>query len=72
MKQSFLDNQTLIFVFLCLSVMRIYLEVVQFNFAKLPITKSLPKESMEKFHKMGFYFSVGYLLLFAPEYLLYT
>jgi hypothetical protein len=69
MKQTFLDNQTIILICLILSVFRIYLEVIQFDFAKLPITKSLPKDKAYNLHKMGFYLSVGYFLLFAPEYL---
>ena len=70
MKESFLDNQTLILTCLILSVMRIYLEVIKFNFAKLPLTKALPEQTQQKFHKAGFYLSVGYFLLFSPEFLL--
>lgn len=70
MNQSFLDNQVLILTCLCLSVFRIYLEVIKFDFAKLPLTKVMPKESQIKFHKYGFYLSVGYFFLFAPEILM--
>jgi hypothetical protein len=70
MEESFLDNQYLILTCLILSVVRIYLEVVKFNFAKLPITKSLPLETQVKIHKLGFYLSVGYFLLFSPQILL--
>ena len=69
MEESFLDNQYLILTCLILSVLRIYLEVIKFNFAKLPITKSLPKETQVKVHKLGFYLSVGYFLLFSPQIL---
>lgn len=70
MNQSFLNGQVLILTCLCLSVFRIYLEVIKFDFAKLPLTKALPRESIMKFHKYGFYLSVGYFVLFAPEILL--
>lgn len=70
MKESFLDNQYLILACLILSVLRIYLEVIKFNFANLPITKSLPKDTQVAVHKWGFYLSVGYFLLFSPEFLL--
>jgi hypothetical protein len=69
MNQSFLNDQVLILTCLCLSVFRIYLEVIQFDFAKLPITKSLPKEKQVKIHRYGFYLSVGYFILFAPSLL---
>lgn len=63
-------NETLTLLLLSLAVFRIYLEVVGFNFAKLPITSLMPEASRVKFHKMGFYFSLGYFVLFAPSYLL--
>ena len=70
MKQSFLDGQLFIVICLALSVFRIYLEVIGFDFNKLPITKKLNKVRREKFHRFGFYMSIGYFLLFAPEYLM--
>jgi hypothetical protein len=70
MEASFLDNQYLIIICLILSVIRIYLEVVKFNFATLPITKSLPKDTQVKFHKVGFYLSLSYILMFLPEFIL--
>lgn len=63
-------NETLTLLLLSLAVFRIYLEVVGFNFAKLPLTAKMPEGSRVKFHKMGFYFSLGYFVLFAPSYLL--
>ena len=69
MKQTFLDNQIFILVCLTMSVIRIYLEVIKFNFAQLPMTNSLPSKSVQKIHKFGFYMSVGYFMLFAPEIL---
>lgn len=70
MKQTFLDNQTIILICLVLSVFRIYLEVIKFNFAELPMTKAMPQKTGKSVHKWGFYMSVGYFVLFAPEFLL--
>ncbi len=69
MKQSFLNNEALIVVCLFLSVLRIYLEVIGFNFNQLPLTKKF-QMNQTKFHRYGFYISVGYFILFAPGYLL--
>ncbi len=69
MKQSFLDNETLVFVCLCLSVFRIYLEVIKFDFAKMPLARSFGN-SMLSIHRYGFYMSIGYFLLVAPGYIL--
>jgi len=69
MKQSLLNNELLIVVCLSLAVFRIYLEVIKFDFAKLPMTAKMGPQ-MKKFHKYGFYFSIGYFVLFAPGYLL--
>lgn len=68
MKQSFLSNESFIFICLCLSVFRIYLEVIGFNFEKLPLTKQIGINS-KKFHRYGFYICVGHVLLFAPQIL---
>lgn len=54
--------------------MRIYLEVIGFDFAKLPLTAKISQmgnpEQMRKWHKMGLIFSVGYLILHGPQILL--
>jgi hypothetical protein len=65
-----LTNQTFNLLLLSLAVLRIYLEVVGFQFSKLPLTSRLHPEQAQKFHKMGFYFSLGYFILFAPSYLI--
>ncbi len=63
-------------ILLILAVFRVYLEVIRFDFAKLPITRKLSqgagrsKEQLEKFHRTGFYFAVGFILVTAPSYLL--
>jgi hypothetical protein len=55
---------------MCLAAFRIYLEIIGFNFSKLPLTKALSKsssgESLERFHRMGLIFSIGFIVLFAP------
>ena len=65
-----LDGSIFILVTLILAVLRIYIEVVQFKFEKLPITSRFGKDKGMRFHRMGFYFSVGYFLLFAPGFLI--
>ena len=64
------NDPTVITVCLLLSVMRIFLEVIGFKFESLPMTARLPKEQQNKIHRYGFYMSVGYFILFAPEILL--
>jgi hypothetical protein len=68
------DNQTLTVILLCLATFRIYLEVIGFDFTRLPMTKALANRSGEAqlrdFHRMGLIFSVGYIILFAPSFLL--
>ena len=65
-----MNDPLLITIGLVLAVLRIYLEVVNFDFAKLPVTSRLmPQEQAARFHKMGFYFSLGYFITFAPEML---
>lgn len=73
---SLLDtsNQTVMIVLLLCACLRIYLEIISFDFAKLPLTKGLfsarGDEALRRFHRTGLYFSVGFLLLFAPGILL--
>lgn len=70
MKIDFFENELLIFICLCLSVMRIYLEVIKFDFAKLPFSAKLTKIHREKIHRTGLYLSVGQIILFAPQFLI--
>lgn len=66
-----MNDPLIITIGLALAVLRIYLEVISFDFARLPVTSRLmPKEQAARFHKMGFYFSLGYFIMFAPELLL--
>lgn len=59
-----------IMVTLGLAAFRIYLEIVGFNFMELPISKQMSRDNATHFHRMGFIFSVGYIVLFAPSVLL--
>lgn len=66
-----LNDPLVVTVCLALAVVRIYLEVVRFDFARLPLTaRLLPGPSAERFHRLGFYVSLGYFILFAPGMLL--
>lgn len=68
------SNQSFAVILLSLAVLRVYLEVIRFDFSQLPMTRGLAKINgtyrLEKFHRMGFYFSAGYILFFAPGVLL--
>lgn len=65
------SNPWLIIFFLLLAFFRIYLEIIGFNFDKLPLTHALKKtgHSMDRFHRMGLYFAIGVIVLFAPSIL---
>jgi hypothetical protein len=56
---------------MCLAAFRIYLEVIGFDFSKLPMTKALGErsthDSLVRFHRMGLVFSIGFIVLFAPS-----
>ncbi len=68
---EWMNEPVVVTVGLGLAVLRIYLETVGFDFARLPVTaKMMPKEQAQKFHRMGFYFSLGYFIMFAPGMLL--
>ncbi len=55
---------------LSLAVFRIYLEIVGFKLSSLPIGRAIGEEKSHRIHKMGLYFSIGYFVLFAPQFLL--
>jgi hypothetical protein len=67
---NFMHEDLFIFACLCLATLRIYLEVIGLDLTELPISKSMGKTQAGKVHKMGLYLSIGYLILFAPGYLL--
>jgi hypothetical protein len=59
-----------------LASFRVYLEIIGFDFLKLPMTRQLAKSSssdhLRRFHRMGLIFSVGFMVLFAPQLLMAT
>lgn len=63
-----LGNQWLNIAMLLMAVLRVYLEIIKFDFAELPLTKGMfkTKEEAFKFHRNGLYLSLGYIVLSAP------
>ncbi len=65
-------NESFILICLILAVFRIYLEVINFDFSTLPITKSIGDKmgtsASQNIHKAGLFFSTGYIVLFAPYF----
>lgn len=70
MQESILSSDLSILVCLCLAVTRVYLEIINFNFGKLSLSKSLFKSNSDSFHRYGLYMSIGYIILFAPTFLI--
>jgi hypothetical protein len=63
------SNQWLNIFLLIAAVMRVYLEIINFDFSNLPITKGIFKGNLEeakKFHRTGLFLSLGYIVLSAP------
>lgn len=65
------DYLNLFILTLCL--LRIYLEIIEFDFSKLPLTakigEAVGQEKINSFHKFGFYMGTGYFLLNLPNLL---
>lgn len=70
MEMDFLNDRTFILICLILAVGRVYLEVISFKFESLPLTSRIMKSNAQKFHRTGLYFSIGYIIFFAPTFLL--
>jgi hypothetical protein len=70
MEMEFLNNRVFIFITLILAVLRVYLECINFDFKSLPLTQRVVGENAQKFHRTGLYFSIGYIIFFAPSFLL--
>jgi len=68
-----LENQMFILTCLILSVFRLYLELIKFDFQSLPITKLMAQrwgvQKANQVHRFGLYLSVGQIILFAPAFL---
>ena len=62
------SNQWINIFLLILAMARIYLEVINFKFSELPLTKKVFPDgvSANDFHRKGLYISVGYVLFWAP------
>ena len=63
------SNQWLNIFLLVAAVLRVYLEVIKFDFASLPLTKGMFKGNVDeakKFHRTGLFLSLGYIVLSAP------
>ena len=62
------SNQWLNIAMLVTAVLRVYLEIIKFDFSELPLTKGMFKDPSEarKFHKNGLYLCLGYIVLSAP------
>lgn len=67
-------GQEVLIGLMCLAAFRIYLEIVGFDFTQLPMTKALANrssaEALRRFHRMGLIFSIGFIVLFAPQLVL--
>lgn len=67
-------NQWLNIFLLIAATLRVYLEIIKFDFSTLPITNGIfrgDKESANKFHRNGLYLSLGYIVLSSP-FILFT
>lgn len=62
------SNQWLNIAMLVAALLRVYLEIIKFDFAQLPLTKGMFKTADEarRFHKSGLYMCLGYIVLSAP------
>lgn len=67
MNSNFFENEYFIYTCIILSLLRIYLEVIKFDFEKLPLTKLVFKNKQKTFHKWGLYLSIGQILFFIPR-----
>jgi hypothetical protein len=67
------SNQTFIAIVVLLSGLRVFLEVINKNPAKWPLSKLMAKrvgdQQVEKFHRYGLYLCIGQIILWAPELL---
>ncbi|MBY0414564.1 MAG: hypothetical protein K2Q18_10375 [Bdellovibrionales bacterium] len=63
------SNQWLNITLMLFAVLRVYLEIIKFDFATLPITKGMfrgNEDAARKFHRNGLFLSLGYIVLSAP------
>lgn len=63
------SNQWLNIFLLIMALFRVYLEIIKFDFAALPLTKGMfqgDDDRARKFHRNGLFLSLGYIVLSAP------
>jgi hypothetical protein len=63
------SNQWLNIALMMAAMLRVYLEIVKFDFSSLPLTKGMfrgDNDQARKFHRQGLYLSLGYIVLSAP------
>jgi hypothetical protein len=62
------SNQWLNVAMLIVALLRVYLEIIDFDFAELPLTKRMFRgtDEAKRFHKHGFYLCLGYIVFSAP------
>lgn len=62
------SNQWLNITLLLAALFRVYLEIIKFDFAELPLTKGMFKsaDDARAFHQNGLYMCLGYIVLSAP------
>lgn len=67
------SNEVFTASILALACFRVWLEIVGFNFAQLPLTKALGSRiegADGRFHRYGLWMSVGTIIFTAPSFLL--
>lgn len=67
---SFLNNNIFILTCLCLSVLRIYIELMSSLNSDKDIFRILKEKKDKKIHKYGLYMSIGYLIFVGPGFIL--
>ncbi|AUN98203.1 hypothetical protein DOM21_10210 [Bacteriovorax stolpii] len=63
------SNQWLNIFLLIAALFRVYLEIIKFDFAALPLTRGMfqgDEDRARKFHRSGLFLSLGYIVLSAP------
>lgn len=63
------SNQWLNIFLLIAAIVRVYLEIIKYDFSVLPMTNGMfkgNKEQADKFHRHGLYLSLGYIVFSAP------
>ena len=67
---NFLEDYNTQLILLALAVLRVYLEIIKFDFNVLPLTSKMDSVQSKKFHRVGLFFSLCYILFTATGILL--